>query len=277
MPDAVKIYSEVFYLKKQTSEKRGRIKKQITSAGVYIALVALVFGITSNGVRNILGGKDGYEIPEIDLSDKEYDFIKLPQELPEQKNHDIPEDFFVPEKTVSETSENITAQIEESVAGTPDGVGSQVEEVAAPEIDTNVIPTVRVKPVDGYITREYSETELLYTPTMNDFRTHNGIDLAAEQGTGVCAFADGVIKEIYNDALMGVSVVIEHTGGLVSCYRNLSDDLARNTVVGNTVKVGELLGGVGESAIVESADVPHVHFELYLDGECVNPEEYFIG
>ncbi len=269
-------------MKKQSnSEKTGRIKKQLTSAGVYIALAAVVIGITSNGVRNIIGGNSGYESPDFELESESYDFISLDDTLPKQAEHDLPQDYFVPDTSVSESPENISSRVddpeytEQSVL--EENVTDTEPVITEPTFDGGTIPTVRVKPVDGYITREYSETELLYTPTMNDFRTHNGVDLASDIGTGVAAFADGIITEIYTDDLMGVTVVIKHSGGLVSCYRNLSESLSQTAVVGNTVKAGEIIGGVGESAIIESADVPHLHFELYLDEECINPEDYFIG
>jgi murein DD-endopeptidase MepM/ murein hydrolase activator NlpD len=109
---------------------------------------------------------------------------------------------------------------------------------------------------------------------MNDFRTHSGIDITGDIGSPVCAFASGVVAEIRNDAFLGVTVVLEHSGGMVSSYSNLAENLPQEISVGAFVEVGQTIGGIGETAIIESADVPHVHFELYLNETCVNPEDY---
>jgi murein DD-endopeptidase MepM/ murein hydrolase activator NlpD len=65
--------------------------------------------------------------------------------------------------------------------------------------------------------------------------------------------------------------VIDHGDGLLSYYRNLSEELADGIEVGATVYGGQLLGTVGETAIIEIADEPHLHFELELSGKLVDP------
>ncbi len=274
-----------------------KIKRQLISAGVYIALAVTVLLITSNSVKKIMNSTDGYELPEFDTTPQKVIFPSLDEEnsnkkdeqskedapsavLPEQKNI-IPQDIIV-----SDAPEDVSAQIDEPVAELPtENVpisGEPDDEPATESIpqddlsrfESNVIPDVRVKPTSGYISREYSRDELIYTPTMNDFRTHDGIDITGDIGSPVVAFADGVIEDIYNDPFMGTTVVIRHSGGLVSCYSNLSENLPQNVTVGAVVAVGSTIGGIGESAIVESAEVPHVHFELYKDELCIDPEEY---
>lgn len=276
-----------FILKnKNNSERSSKIKRQLVSTGLYIALAATVVLITSNSVKKILGGT-GYEIP--DTNPKE---LVLPEldTLPEQTKHEYP----MPDTTVSEAPEGISAEVTEpvgeaeignetpvtvqpqeysEVSGEPDDDSEQPQ---LPDVNGKDIPSVRVKPVAGYISREFSADELLYTPTMNDFRTHDGIDIAADIGSPVCAFADGIVADVYNDPFMGTTVVIKHSGGLVSSYSNLSSELPQGITVGAAVKVGDTIGGVGETAIVESAEVPHVHFEIYKDELCVNPEDYLI-
>lgn len=259
--------------RKNNSEKTAKIKRQLISTGVYIALAAAVLGITSNSVSKILDGGKGYDLPQnTDIYDHS---IRLP-ELDEKEEFELPEqaEFEFPEKT-------------ESVAETPEGVNAEVSEEKQPEPEqekqespssapgqADIPPAVRVRPVAGYISREFSDDELIYTPTMNDFRTHSGIDITGDIGSPVCAFANGTVAEIRNDAFMGITVVLQHSGGMVSSYSNLSENLPQNIYVGSYVEVGQTIGGIGETAIIESADVPHVHFELYLNETCVNPEDY---
>lgn len=260
---------------KNNSEKNAKIKRQLISTGVYIALAAAVLGITSNSVKKILDGGEGYKLPEnADIYDHQ---IKLPEldipeefDLPEQTEHEFPGN----EEIVSETSEGVTAEVKEikEEPGAEPDVTTK-EESAVPQ-KSDLPPAVRVKPAAGYISREFSDDELIYTPTMNDFRTHSGIDITGDIGSPVCAFASGVVAEIRNDAFLGVTVVLEHSGGMVSSYSNLAENLPQEISVGAFVEVGQTIGGIGETAIIESADVPHVHFELYLNETCVNPEDY---
>jgi murein DD-endopeptidase MepM/ murein hydrolase activator NlpD len=268
--------------KKNDSESTARIKKQLVSTGVYIALAAVVVGITANSVKDILGSTKGYEIPE---NNGQNGGIVIPKiddkslgELPSQK------DFVYPDITVSESPSGVNDVVTDPSDNSPaSGEPDNVEEISKeqepgkselPIIDPKKEPTVKVKPTAGYISREFSKDELLYTPTMNDFRTHDGIDITGDIGSPVSAFADGVVSDIYDDPFMGMTVVISHSGGLVSSYSNLSKELPAEIYVGAQVSVGDTIGGIGESAIIESAEVPHVHFEIYKDEICVNPEDY---
>ncbi len=284
---------------KNETERKQRIKKYVVSTGVYIALAAAVLGITSNSVKKILNSTDGYELPETNPQTKT---IKLPAledsgkktqnandtskaentVLPEQKEYD-PSDLFV-----SDTPGNISSEVSDvpeiivpentPISGEPDDVETPMPEVTPEEdisrFESDILPDVIIHPTAGYISREFSDDELIYAPTMNDFRTHNGIDITGDIGTPVSAIADGIVEDVYDDPFMGTTVVIRHSGGLVSCYSNLSPELPQNIQVGAVVDVGMTIGGIGESAIIESADVAHVHFELYKDEMCVDPEEY---
>ncbi|MBE6623932.1 MAG: M23 family metallopeptidase [Ruminococcaceae bacterium] len=273
--------------KKNDSETTARIKKQLISTGVYIALAAVVVGITANSVKDILGSTKGYEIPEFDNSGEKIVFPQIDgskdladnggkYELPSQK------DYSFPDISVSENPSGVNAEITEPVPDDTDSVepesvsekNPEEKEETLPKAEPKKEPSVRLKPAAGYISREFSKDELLYTPTMNDFRTHNGIDITGDIGSPVCSFADGVVEDIYDDPFMGTTVVISHSGGLVSSYSNLSKELPAEIYVGAVVSVGDTIGGIGETAIIESAEVPHVHFEIYKDEVCVNPEDY---
>lgn len=130
------------------------------------------------------------------------------------------------------------------------------------------------KVADGYINREYSVDELIYSPTMKDFRTHNGIDITADPSSPVRLFSDAVIVNIYNDPLMGITVVADHGGGIVAYYSNLSEDLPKSTAVGASLSGGSVIAGVGNTAASECADVSHVHLSITRNGVYINPEEY---
>lgn len=129
-----------------------------------------------------------------------------------------------------------------------------------------------VRPVIGEADVGYSMAALVWNPTMCDWRTHDGVDLAAPLGTQVKATAAGTVSEIYEDDLLGTTVVIAHGSGLESRYANLA---ATPTVTaGDRVSAGQVIGAVGDSALGESGQVCHLHFSMALNGESVDPGEY---
>ena len=113
-----------------------------------------------------------------------------------------------------------------------------------------------------------------YSISMNDYRTHAGIDIEGDIGSNVRAVADGFITEIRDDPLMGKTVVISHDGEITSIYMNLQTALPQNIVVGAYILAGDVIGGVGQSSMIEMSDVPHLHFEMKLDGVHVDPFDY---
>ena len=127
-------------------------------------------------------------------------------------------------------------------------------------------------PLSGETVAGYTMDSLCYNPTTRDWRVHNGVDIAAEAGTVVCAAADGVVYTTYEDESMGHTVVIRHDGGYVTMYSSLDEELAVSA--GDTVKLGQAIGHVGSSAILESAIGDHVHFCVTLDDESVDPKDF---
>ena len=109
---------------------------------------------------------------------------------------------------------------------------------------------------------------------MEDYRTHTAIDLSATLGQEVMAVADGVVKNIWNDPFMGTCVSIEHSGNAVSYYKNLDPVIKDGLVIGASVKAGDVIGAVGESAMNEIAQDPHLHFELKVDDKSVDPKDH---
>ncbi|MBQ2733747.1 MAG: M23 family metallopeptidase [Clostridia bacterium] len=130
-------------------------------------------------------------------------------------------------------------------------------------------------PVNGTLTKPHSPDVLIRSLTMNDYRAHLGIDIAAAMGESVLCPADGIVKEVWNDPMMGRCVSIAHKGGLVTVYKNLDNTLASGIEAGKELKAGDVIGIIGESALIEIAEAPHLHFETELDGKQVDPMKYF--
>ena len=99
-----------------------------------------------------------------------------------------------------------------------------------------------------------------------------GIDIAAEAGTEVCAAADGTVYTVYEDDQMGMTVVIRHENGYTTRYSSLDAGVAVSA--GQNVTMGQTIGAVGTSALMENALGHHVHFAVSRNDESVDPMDF---
>ena len=113
---------------------------------------------------------------------------------------------------------------------------------------------------------------LVYNDTTRDWRVHNGIDIAAEEGTPVLAAAAGSVYTVYEDETMGMTVVIRHQDGYTTKYASLDQEV--KVQPGDEVELGQEIGCVGKSAMLESSLGHHVHFSVSLDGASIDPQEF---
>ena len=130
-------------------------------------------------------------------------------------------------------------------------------------------------PVEGTLAKGHDATLQVWSDTMGDYRVHLGIDIATAENAPVYAAADGQVERIWDDALMGKCVAISHGGEIYTIYKNLSGTLADGIEKGSAVTTGQKIGYVGETAISELADEPHIHLEMTVNGLNVNPMDYF--
>ena len=126
-----------------------------------------------------------------------------------------------------------------------------------------------VLPVSGTVQQDYAMDRLVYNATTRDWRVHNGVDLSAPLGQEVKAARAGTVTAVYEDDSYGVTVVVQHDGGWSSHYCGLAEDLS--VEAGDAVTAGQVLGAVGMTATVETAQEPHLHFEVYCNGEPADP------
>ncbi len=174
---------------------------------------------------------------------------------------------------------------------TTDTHNTSIPETDAPETQKTDLPTGEdatpvnkpedvlpdfISPVSGTLSRAYSIEVPVYSLTMNDYRTHGGIDIAAELGASVRAAASGTVTDVWEDPMMGKCVRIAHEGGAVSTYKNLAPEIAAAVMTGAAVEIGAIIGTIGETALIELADAPHLHFELTVNGESVNPADFML-
>ena len=118
----------------------------------------------------------------------------------------------------------------------------------------------------------YAMDALSYNQTTRDWRIHNGMDIAAEAGTQVCAAADGTVYTVYEDETMGMTVVIRHEEGYTTTYASLAEEILVKP--GDQVKLGQAIGCVGVTALLETAVGEHVHFSVSRNDEPMDPVEF---
>jgi len=136
----------------------------------------------------------------------------------------------------------------------------------------NQVALKTASPLQGQTLAVYAMDSLTYNQTTRDWRVHNGVDIAAEAGSEVCAAADGEVYSVYEDEKMGMTVVIRHQGGYVTRYASLAETVTVKP--GDAVSMGQPIGTVGNTALMESAIGDHLHFSVTCDGNPVNPDTF---
>ncbi len=144
---------------------------------------------------------------------------------------------------------------------------------SAPTI-TDTVPELAL-PVSGALSKRHSTDTPVFSQTLQEYRVHLGIDIVTDEAAPVCAVAEGEVKQIWEDPLMGWCMALAHSGECVTVYKNLAEELAEGITVGAKVEEGQLLGYVGDSAVMEIAEEPHLHMEMTVKGLQVDPLEYF--
>lgn len=213
-------------------------------------------------------------------------------------NEELQEASYSKDKTVENsnvTNESIEVELEQTVQNTTvvtpeskEPVSPVVKEEKKEEKKTAKEPIKETKeepkqetekelsfqaPVAGEITKDFAMETLLYSKTLDEWCTHSGIDIKADKAAVVAASESGKVESIKNDPRYGLTVIISHGNGFKTMYSNLLT--AEFVKEGEDVEKGQTIATVGETASFEIADETHLHFEMYKDGEVVNPTIYF--
>lgn len=181
----------------------------------------------------------------------------------------------------------VQAVVEEKKEDLQDNINIEnVEKEKESEVteETNIIENTQVNsseiskelsfiaPVSGDIIKDFAMDTLIYSNTLEEWTTHSGIDIKANKTSIVVASEEGTVESIKNDPRYGLTIVIAHENGFKTIYSNL---LTTEFVSeGKKVEKGETIATVGETASFEISDEAHLHFEMYKDGEVVNPTIY---
>ncbi len=130
------------------------------------------------------------------------------------------------------------------------------------------VATPRGWPVDGHITSPYGQRD---HPMTGGSEFHGGVDIAAEPGRPVRATADGIVSFAGWSGANGNLVVLEHGFGFSTFYAH---NKKVEVTEGQKVKRGDIVGYIGSTG---NSTGPHVHYEVWRNGRCINPQVYLQG
>ena len=191
----------------------------------------------------------------------------------------------VPNTSNMNITTDITEQASTDLSKTIEEAKNEIEEInedtenSLTEVIEDSVATVEEKkelsfiyPVDGEIIKDYAKENLVFSETLQEWTTHNGLDIKADRTTVVKAAEEGIVTAIKNDPRYGLTVIIEHEDGYKTVYSNLLT--AEFVIEDEKVSKGQSIGTVGNSAVFEIADEAHLHFELLKDNENLDPKAY---
>ncbi len=131
---------------------------------------------------------------------------------------------------------------------------------------TTAAESLFVFPASNRVIAFFSDSPV-FSETLGEWGTHNGVDFEAKVGSAVKAPAGGTVKAIYSDGLWGDTVEIDHGGKVFSRCRGVK---VQELKAGDTVKAGDVIGTVSEIP-AEIAEVPHLHLEVLANDKYVDP------
>lgn len=229
---------------------------KLDKGGLYIAITC--FALIA-AVIGYVGNKKEEEPNSLKIATK-YNFV----------NEDIKTDTNVPSKKQSIKKEEELTQSKPKV---------QYSNKTQPKEDAQIPVSAKSqdneisfkKPVDGDVITEFSNTTLVFNELSSDWRTHNGIDISCDKDAAIYSAADGVVSSVTETSL-GKTVIIDHQNGYITKYSNLSEQI--EVISGDSVNCGDLIAKVGQSAVADFTNEPHLHFEILLNDKYVNPTDY---
>lgn len=265
---------------RRTRKKEGVSLVLYLSIGALIVII-IVFIIIYNVYQNkkitqnelALGNTDKLSslVENISVSSKEEDVASVVAPL----NQSVEEESVSTSKITSNIKSSTQSSSKKTnsinvVSSSKSSVETSAQSSSKPK--ESKVQLEFIMPVEGEIIREFASENLVYSETLQEWITHTAIDIKANKTTVVKAAEAGVVEAIKNDPRFGLTVIIKHENNFKTVYSNL---LTAEFVEENEeVEKGETIATVGNSAVFESADEEHLHFEMLKDGEKVDPTLY---
>lgn len=254
---------------------RNRLINLMEKDGFYIILFICVCIVA---VTATMVTRDNVQKTKEDKLSKVEDFIIVDEENSEPSLEIARMEELIPEEHLREEYVREVGEAEE-VGEVDDTVEEENPEDEDMEEDLDFVADEEpeplkdkvemILPVEGKLGATFTTDSLVYSDTLEEWTSHKGIDLFADEGTQVNAALSGTIMEVYEDELWGIVIIMDHGEGLMTKYANLSTkDMVRE---GQRVNQGQPISKVGRTAAIEMMMEPHIHFEVIQDGINIDP------
>ena len=245
-----------------------QIKKFLRSRGFALALLACLVAAAAAGVWAVRTVRDELTPRSDDLTTPQEEPAPEPQLTLDPQEDDV---WQQPVTDAAESSANVPKPASSaSSSGAQSGSGlvhepSALQGASSPA-SSSAAPA-STQPVSGRVLNAYSGDELVYSSTLGDWRTHNGVDYACAQDAQVCAPAAGKVTAVDTDSRWGSVVCIEDSAGRIWRVCGTADPTVQT---GDEVSVGQILGRAG-SIPNECAEETHIHLEVLQGEQYLDP------
>lgn len=249
---------------------KGKFSRFLSSKGFYVAIAVCLVGAGAATWLAVDRTITGIENNNTQLIESENQWNEYPEaEDVENKQEGILQPPARESSQPSSSSPSVSSSSKPSVPAS-----EPVEPAEPSELPTSSPTLAYALPIVSEVITPYSNGELVKNVTLNDWRTHDGIDLAADQGVDVVAVADGTVSDIKNDPLWGTMLTIDHVDGNQSVYCGL--DKVVPVQVGDKVTVKQVVGKV-DGVPCEISQPNHLHFGIKRDGKWIDPLQVIQG
>ena len=210
---------------KNTKLKRSRLSSFLTGKGFYIAIclsiavVSVAAYVVINSTKNSINDQNSNNM-SIDIGSNEWSFSTTP--IDESKS-DVPKESSSESQSSEPSNQSTATSASESTSQ-----------------NTQSFSNTFVMPLKGDIINSFSGGKPVKSKTMNDWRTHDGIDIKAAIATPVKSSSDGIVKSIDQDSMWGVVITIDHGNGYETMYMGLNVNVSVKK--DHKVEIGTLLG-----------------------------------
>lgn len=230
------------------------------SKGYYV----LLFGMLVLGTASVAITFKAYNL----FAKEDYDFYE--QSSDNEKNNVVSTISSIDENA-NEKEDLVNSNAAEAKRG--ETKGSSNTNTTKTKNKVTVKPLTFSKPLNGQIQKPYSIDKVIYSKTLELWKTHDGIDISSQIGENVKSIEKGTVEKVYDDSFYGTTVVIDHGQGYKSSYSNLNSKVSVKEK--QTVTKGQVIGKVSNTSIGEIKDEAHLHFTLFKDNNNVDPTYIF--
>ncbi len=214
-----------------------------------------------------------YKYYEVALNNNVVETVDTSKEaeelVSEIKNDGINENInlSIVEKYTSNSEEIKTNDLEVAKVNIENKVSETIKEIEKQEEEKNAIADINgiklaTLPVTGTISSRYGVRSRIRRSN------HTGLDIAATTGTPIKVMADGVVTNASYSGSYGNLVKVDHGNGVETWYAHTSKMYVKK---GQEVKAGDEIATVGSTG---NSTGPHLHLEIRLNGEHINPQKY---